>query len=113
VSGRLPTHIEVGAILRRAEANGDFATVLRRGDKERGALMLIIGSRGRHHACLERILDLDGNYEWRATGPSESAESGEVSAFLAKRARFDEDLWAIELDVADPERFTAETVADA
>ena len=113
MSERLPTHIEVGAILRRAEANGDFATVLRRGDKDRGSLMLIVGSRGRHHACLERILDLDGKYEWRAAGPAESAQPAEVSAFLAKRARFDEDLWAIELDVADAERFTAETVGQA
>ena len=29
--------------------------------------------------------------------------------FLAKRTRFDPDLWAIELDIADPERFIAET----
>lgn len=113
MSERLPTHIEVGAILRRAEANGDFATVLRRGDKERGSLLLLVGTRGRHFACLERILDLDGNYEWRCTGPSESADSAEVSSFLAKRARFDDDLWALELDVADPKRFTAETVAKA
>lgn len=113
MSQRLPTHIEAGAIVRRAEANGDFATVLRKGDKERGSLILVIGSRGRHFACLERILDLDGNYEWRQAGPPESAESPEVSSFLAQRARFDEDLWVIELDVAAPERFTAETVAGA
>ena len=113
MSERLPTHLEVGAIIRRAEANGDFATVLRKGDMERGSLILVVGSRGRHFACLERILDLDGNYEWRTAGPSESAESTEVSSFLAKRARFDGDLWVIELDVAAPERFTAETVASA
>ena len=113
MSERLPTHIEAGAIVRRAEAEGHFATVLRKGDKERGSLVLVIGSRGRHFACLERILDLNGNYEWRAAGPSESAEPAEVSSFLAKRARFDEDLWIIELDVAAPERFTAETVAGA
>ena len=100
-------------MLRRAEANGDFATVLRKGDKERGSLLLVVGSRGRHFACLERILDLDGLYEWRTIGPSESAESTEVATFLAKRAQFDEDLWVIELDVAAPERFTAETVSGA
>ena len=33
----------------------------------------------------------------------------EIADFLAKRARFDEDLWAIELDIAEPERFIAET----
>ena len=34
---------------------------------------------------------------------------GRIADFLAKRARFDEDLWAIELDIAEPERFIAET----
>ena len=113
MSARLPTHIEVSGILRRVEQAGDFATIVRKGDQERGSILLVVASRGRHFACLERILDLEGNYEWRTAGPSESAESLEVASFLAKRARFDEDLWAIELDVADPERFTAETVADA
>jgi len=28
-----------------------------------------------------------------------------------KRVRFDEDLWLIELDVPDPERFIAETTS--
>lgn len=109
----LATHIEVAAILRRAESQGDFATVLRSGDKERGSLLLLIASRGRHFSCMERILNLDGDYEWRVTGPAESAEPSEVASFLAQRARFDEDFWAIELDVADAERFTAETVAQA
>lgn len=113
MSGRLPTHLEAAAILRRAEGYGDFATIVRRGDKERGSLLLLIASRGRHVASLERLLDADGAYRWRAVGPSESAEAAEVSSFLQKRARFDEDLWVIELDVADPERFTAETVGQA
>ena len=109
MSGRLPTHVEVAGLLRRAEADGGFATIIRKGDKERGSLVLLIGSRGRHVACLERLLDLDGLYHWRATGPVESADSAEVAEFVGKRARFDEDLWVIELDVADPERFIAET----
>lgn len=75
--------------------------------------MLLVESRGRHVACLERVLDLEGGYEWRRTGPGDSAGSAEVSDFLAKRARFDADLWAIELDVALPERFIAETTGEA
>jgi hypothetical protein len=35
----------------------------------------------------------------------------EIADFLARRARFDEDLWAIELDIAEPERFIAETTS--
>ena len=106
---RLPAHLEVASILRRAEAGGDFATVLRKGDPERGSLLLIVSSRGRHVACLERVLSFDAGYVWQAAGPGESASSAEIADFLARRARFDEDLWAIELDIAHPERFIAET----
>ena len=62
-------------------------------------------------ACLERVLSATGDYCWQAVGPAESASSMEIGDFLAKRARFDEDLWAVELDIADPERFIAETTA--
>ena len=110
---RLPTHVEVAGILRRVESDGDFATVIRRGDRERGTLLLLVGSRGRHVACLERVLEIDGAYRWKRAGPAESASSAEVSDFLAKRARFDADFWAIELDVALPERFIAETTGEA
>ena len=107
----LPTHIEVGAILRRAEAGGDFATILRKGDAERGSVLLVISSRGRHVACLERVLAMTGEYRWQAVGPPDSASSADLAAFLQKRARFDEDSWTVELDIADAERFIAETTS--
>jgi hypothetical protein len=106
---RLPAHLEVGGIMRRAQATGDFATVLRKGDPERGSLLLLISSRGHHVACLERVLSFERGYVWQPVGPAESASSAEIAAFLAKRSRFDEDSWAIELDIAEPERFIAET----
>jgi hypothetical protein len=59
------------------------------------------------------VLEFDGSYKWQRSGPPESADPAEVSDFLAKRARFDADLWAIELDVALPERFIAETTGEA
>ncbi|MEP6983863.1 MAG: DUF1491 family protein [Sphingomicrobium sp.] len=103
--------MEVAGILRRVAGDGGFATVMRRGDEERGSLLLFVSSRGRHVACLERVLNLDGTYGWQRAGPTESAGSIEIADFLARRARFDEDYWAIELDIADPERFIAETTS--
>ena len=44
---RLPAHVEVTAIMRRVEADGGFATVLRKGDPDRGALILVLQERGR------------------------------------------------------------------
>ncbi len=108
---RLTPAIEVGALIRRAEVDGGFGTVLRSGDPDRGSVLLVITSRGRHMAVLERILGPDGNYVWQAAGPADSATPEEVAQFLARRTRFDTDSWLIELDIAEPERFIAETTA--
>ena len=108
---RLPAALEVAGLLRRIQASGDFATVVRKGDAERGSIILLVTSRGRHVACLERMLGRGGSYQWQQVGPGESQSSAEVAEFIAKRARFDEDCWAIELDIASPERFIAETTA--
>ena len=82
---------------------------MKRGDEDRGSLLLFVSSRGVHVACLERVLSARGTYQWELVGPGESTGSNEIADFLARRARFDEDLWAIELDIADAERFIAET----
>ena len=83
--------------------------MLRKGDPERGSVLLFVSSRGAHVAALERVLGIDGTYRWECVGPAESTSSMEIAEFLARRARFDEDSWAIELDIADAERFIAET----
>ena len=108
---RLPAKLEVSGLVRRIETEGGFATILHPGDVEGGSLLLVVTSRGRFCGCLERILAVDGRYEWRSAGPADSASSGDLKAFLAKRRRFDPDLWVIELDIAEPERFIAETTA--
>ena len=97
--------------MRRVAAEGGFATVMRKGDPQRGSLLLVVSSRGAHIACLERVLNFDGTYRWEMVGPPDSASSIDIADFLARRARFDEDYWAIELDIADPERFIAETTS--
>ena len=106
---RLPASVEAAGFVRRAESQGDFAAILKRGDPDRGAILLVVSSRGRHFACLERTLGANGAYGWQRVGPAESAGSTEIADFLEKRTPFDTDSWLIELDIADPERFIAET----
>jgi hypothetical protein len=106
---RLPAQLEVSGLVRRIETEGGFATIVHKGDPEGGSLLLVVTSRGRHFAFLERILGASSNYEWHIAGPAESPGSIDLRAFLAKRTRFDPDLWVLELDIAEPERFIAET----
>ena len=107
---RLAASIEAAGLIRRAESEGGFGAVLNKGDPERGSLLLVIRSRGRHVACLERMLSPEGSYRWNEAGPADQSESDEnLEQFLQKRVAFDPDLWLIELDIAQPERFIAET----
>jgi hypothetical protein len=111
MDARLPASLEATALMRQVQSDGGFATLMKKGDADRGALLLVVRSRDRHFACLERVLSMDGGYKWQPSGPGESADELELAEFLQKRGRFDEDLWIIELDIAQPERFIAETTA--
>ena len=105
---RLSASVEATSLMRRAQAEGGFAAVLHKGDSDRGSILLVVRGRGAYVACLERTLDMDGAYRWVAAGPPQAAAE-EVADFLARRVKFDPDSWLIELDVAQPERFIAET----
>lgn len=108
---RLSSSVEASSLIRRAQADGDFAAVLHKGDPERGALVIVVRDRGVFVTCLERSLAADGRYRWRATGPETSESAEDLTEFLARRVEFDRDSWLIELDVAHPERFIAETTS--
>ena len=109
MTDRLPAHLEAASMIRRAEADGGFGTILKRGDSDRGSLILLVANRGAHWACFERALSPDRSYRWQQVGPPSGADSAALADWSQKRVRFDEDLWLIELDIADPERFIVET----
>ncbi len=108
---RLPAALEASSLVRRAEVEGGFGMILKRGDSDRGALVLLIAHRGAHVACLERSFGASGGYAWQKVGPESGAEAETVLDWSKKRRDFDPDLWLIELDVPLPERFIAETTA--
>lgn len=109
MTSRLSASVEAASLCRRAESEGGFATILHKGDRERGSLLLVIRERGQYLTCLERMLSPDGSYAWTKGGPGPSADERELTDFVKRRTRFDQDSWLIELDVAQPERFIAET----
>jgi hypothetical protein len=98
----------VDALKRRAESTGGFAAVLARGDRDAGAILVILAERGRKLRMLERALQPDGRYSWQDVGKQTIENESETEKFLARRRDFDPDLWIIELDVASVERFADE-----
>ena len=111
MSERLPAKVEVAAIMRRVQGEGGFATVLHRGDPHRGAISLLVIERGRAEALLERRMADDFTYRWTAVPSSIVNEAADWRDWVANMSRIDPDCWLIELDIADAQRFIAETTA--
>lgn len=108
MSARLTSRMLVGALIRRANMMGGHAMVLRHGDDGAGTVLLQCMERGCFVALLERQLGPAGDYRWARCGPADGT-SAAVDDYLARRRARDPDLWLVELDIAAPERFAAET----
>jgi hypothetical protein len=108
VETRLPAHLEVAAILRLAETLGGFGTVLSRGERDAGTILLVTLCRGKDAVLYERMPNLDGSRHFVATKREDTEIASEFSDYLARRQRQDQDMWVIEVDIADPERFVAQ-----
>jgi hypothetical protein len=103
--------VEVSALIRRIEGQGGHGIVLSRGDREAGAILLLLCDRGAPKTLLERVLDVSGTYRWQKIGPQDIEGYQEFNTYIERRRRSDDDLWVVELDIAGVERFAAEMTA--
>jgi hypothetical protein len=105
---RVAASVLVGALIRRAEDEGGFGAVLERGDSTAGSILVILLEKGRNPRLYERLLKPDGAYSWQESRGHGPEGGREVPALIARRKRFDPDLWVLELDIPSIERFAAE-----
>ncbi len=108
---RLASSITVSALIRRVETEGGFAVVAARGDSNAGAILIIAMQRGEIIAILERALTSGGNYSWNKTSGQLMNDKAVLNDYLARKRRNDPDLWLVEADVPDVERFIAQLSA--
>jgi hypothetical protein len=111
VTSRLPAKLEVAGLVRAVQGNGGFASILHKGDPDRGTISMLVAERGQPRAVLERRMSADFTYRW-SEGASPACEQGfDWRKWVESQSRIDPDCWLIELDVADAQRFIAETTA--
>lgn len=101
---RLPAHLEVGGLIRLAQAEGGFASVLHKGERDAGTILLVITERGINPRLFERLPHADGTRGWSANSTQSTESKDEFDAYLARRQTQDPDLWIVELDIANGER---------
>ena len=107
---RLPAHVEVSAIIKQVQALGGFATVLSRGERDAGTLILLTIDRGNNASLWERMPSLDGPRLFTLTREQNAGKPNEFLEYISRRAAQDDDLWIVEIDLPDAAEFVQSRV---
>jgi len=104
---RLPAHLEIGSLIRLAESNGGSAMVLAKGERDAGTILVVTMCRGEDARLYERMPQLDGTRAFVQSKIQDIENPREFTEYLTRRQIQDPDIWIIEVDIADAERFIA------
>ena len=102
---RLSAHLEVAGLLRQVQAAGGFGAVLHKGEREAGTILLICAEKGTDRRVFERMPSPGGPRSWRLALSEHIENSDEFERYLDRRMSQDPDLWIVELDIVNAERF--------
>jgi len=79
--------------------------VLARGEPDSGSILVVIMENGADSRLYERMPQADGSRGWHLSKREDRFNPQEFSDYLARRREQDSDLWLIELDIPQGERF--------
>ena len=105
---RLPTHLVVSGLLRQITAEGGNGVILAKGDRESGTYVLLLRDRAGTVKLVERRPSADFAFEWQVTQEKTPENEGEIYEYCDRRSAQDDDLWIVEAQVDDIERFVAQ-----
>jgi len=105
VEPRLPAQLEVQALVRQVQAAGGFATVLAKGEVDAGTILVVTCENGKNSNIYERMPGLDGQRLWHSVKGHDPENPQQFQEYIDRRRRQDGDLWIVELDIANAERF--------
>ena len=105
---RLKSAIYVQALIRRVEAQGASAYLLRRGAEEAGAVFLKLNRLDGHCVVLSPARRGEERVWMRPLG--DSADEQRCADYLTKQIRFDPDIWIVEIEDRAGRTFVDEPV---
>jgi hypothetical protein len=109
---RLPAHLEISGLIRQVGAAGGFATVIAKGERDGGTIMVVTCEKGRAFRAWERMPQADGSRGWTCVREADPDQPEAFTIFLDRRKQQDSDLWIVELDIAQGERFIGLTASE-
>lgn len=105
---KLAAGLWVSGLIRRANAVGDFATIAKKGDETAGQVLLVVRRRNGHVQVFNRTMNIRGDYDWTVAIESQGEELAKVNEYLDRQRLYDPDLWIVDLDTDNPERFVVD-----
>lgn len=107
----LKTGIWVGALARRAELGGAFATIVRHGDDDAGGVVVKVRTRdGRARLYAPALRGEDETVFLDLSAGALGVDEAAVDAAIARRVKDDPDLWVIEIEDRAGRHFLTERV---
>jgi hypothetical protein len=101
---QLPAHVEALGLIRQAQAQGGFGTVIQKGERDAGTIIVVLTENGTNARVYERLPGFDGTRNWHLSKQQDPEKPEELGEYLMRRARQDSDTWIVELDIANGER---------
>jgi len=105
MDARLPAHLEIAGLIRRVQVDGGFAAVLKKGERDAGTILVVLAENGENARLFERMPQLDGSRAWACSMVQTPENKSEFAEYIERRGSQDPDVWIVELDIADGERF--------
>ena len=95
---RLPAHLWIQAHIRTCSTQGTPATVVHRGERMSGMLLLKINQLDLGCRLLSQMRDIDGVLGWMPALKGELVSEREADDYIERAVKRDPDLWVVEIE---------------
>ncbi len=107
----ISTDVWAGALIRRAQLSGAFATVVRKGDPRAGAVLVkTFNPRTRQARLYSSAWRGEGTRVWME--PVASEAEADLDAYVERVRKHDPDLWVVEIEDVEGRHFLTEPVEE-
>lgn len=104
---RVTSSLFVSAIMRRVQSAGGFATIMRKGADEAGAINFVFRDRSGgialYQPAPQSMSGLDGDHQRSFMLAATVLNDEDLARYQASESRFDPDFWLVELDTGSVE----------
>lgn len=94
----LPVHLLIDATLKSLSEKGIFYTIIQRGERNSGVILLKIWGRGESCKLLIQQRDLEGDLQWINALDNDLVPESDADSFIKNEIKIDPDLWVIEIE---------------